>query len=168
MAAISVIGAALSFAARDAVGNTISGISIFITQPFKVGDFIVVDDKQQGTIQEIGVQQTKLLSPQKTVLIIPNSTIITRPVENHTAINPYVKFSLPLTLPTTTELEPIKKALIDSATENKWLLPTPQPKIRLITLTKDSVKIDLTAALKDPSKKALVTHQLLQALANLR
>lgn len=127
----------------------------------------MVDDKQQGTIQEIGVQQTKLLSPQKTILIIPNSTIITKPVENHTAINPYVKFSLPLSLPLTNDIEPIKKTLIASAAENKWLLPAPQPRIRIINLTKDSLKIELTAALKDPNKKALVTHQLLQALANL-
>ncbi|MFW6075566.1 MAG: mechanosensitive ion channel family protein, partial [Chloroflexota bacterium] len=50
---------AIGFAFRDIAENFLAGILILITQPFKLGDQIVVDEFE-GTVQNIEVRATKI------------------------------------------------------------------------------------------------------------
>jgi len=79
---LGIGGVAIALAAQDAVGNFIGTLSIFTDRPFKVGDWIIVDDKVDGNVEQIGFRSTKVRTWPKTLMSIPNKVLATQIVDN--------------------------------------------------------------------------------------
>ncbi|KAG5565887.1 hypothetical protein RHGRI_001713 [Rhododendron griersonianum] len=65
-------GVATAFAARDILGNILSGLSVQISQPFSIGDTIKAGSVE-GQVVEMGLTTTSLLSAEKFPTMVPNS-----------------------------------------------------------------------------------------------
>lgn len=72
---IGGVGAAfIGFAIKDFAANFFGGIVIYLTQPFGVGDQIIIKQKEvKGEVQEIGWYLTRVIDEEKQPLHIPNS-----------------------------------------------------------------------------------------------
>lgn len=81
LAGLGIGGIAIAFAAKDILENFISGITIFIEKPFKIGDYLKTSEGT-GTIEQIGIRSTKIRTPDNTVIILPNRLLSTNSVEN--------------------------------------------------------------------------------------
>lgn len=81
LASAGVIGLALAFAFQDIAANFISGIFISFRKPFITGDIIKVKD-YMGTVEEIKLRDTSILTFQGQVVTIPNKDIFQNPIEN--------------------------------------------------------------------------------------
>ena len=57
LASAGVLGIAVGFAAKDTLSNLFSGIFIVADTPYKVGDFVVLDNQIRGQIMEIGMRR---------------------------------------------------------------------------------------------------------------
>ncbi|MFX1250557.1 MAG: mechanosensitive ion channel domain-containing protein [Promethearchaeota archaeon] len=71
----TIFATAIGFASTSIAANIVGGLYISLARPFSVGDLI----KTQGTegiVLEIGLNYTKLMSFDRTVLTIPNSILI--------------------------------------------------------------------------------------------
>jgi len=79
---LGIGGIAIALAAQDAVGNFIGTLSIFTDRPFKVGDWIIVGDKVDGNVEQIGFRSTKVRTWPKTLMSIPNKVLATEIVDN--------------------------------------------------------------------------------------
>lgn len=78
---LGVGGVALAFAARDTVSNLLAGALLLADRPFKRDDMIVVD----GTfalVDEVGLRSTKLRTLDDAVLVLPNSHLSDKAIEN--------------------------------------------------------------------------------------
>jgi len=81
-------GVAFGFAAQRCVANFISGVLIFVTQPFKAGDLVATahaagEGAFRGVVKQVGWHSTSLESCKDgSVLIVPNSELSTVPVRN--------------------------------------------------------------------------------------
>ena len=84
IALTSVLTLAISLALQNALGNLISGFSLLYTKPFKSGDFVEIAG-QSGTIQEIGLTYTKLITPDNKEICVPNSSVAAAQIINFTA-----------------------------------------------------------------------------------
>lgn len=81
LAGLGIGGIAIAFAAKDILENFISGITIFIEKPFKVGDFLNTSEGL-GTVEEIGIRSTKIRTADNTIIVLPNRLLSTNSVEN--------------------------------------------------------------------------------------
>jgi MscS family membrane protein len=79
---LGIGGIAIALAAQDAVGNFIGTLSIFTDRPFKVGDWIIVGDKVDGNVEQIGFRSTKVRTWPKTLMSIPNKVLATEIIDN--------------------------------------------------------------------------------------
>ena len=61
------------------LSNFISGILIFIYEPFKLGDTIIVDGKQ-GKVEDINLRYVTLIADDVKILV-PNSLSVSKTVE---------------------------------------------------------------------------------------
>jgi small conductance mechanosensitive channel len=75
VAGLSIVGLAIGLAARDSLENFISGVTIMIDRPFRVGDQVVVDGTY-GTVQEITLRSTRLRTLNNEVMVMPNNLMI--------------------------------------------------------------------------------------------
>ncbi len=76
-------GIAVGFAAKDLLANFFGGLTIYLDQPFKVGDWIRSPDREiEGTVEHIGWRLTRIRTFDKRPLYVPNNIFTTIAVEN--------------------------------------------------------------------------------------
>mgnify|MGYP001360199365 CR=1 FL=1 len=78
----AVIGIAF-FAQWSILSNITSGIIMFFTFPYKIGDYIIIHDKEydyQGTIEDIRGFHVLLKTPDHRLITYPNSLILQKGV----------------------------------------------------------------------------------------
>lgn len=83
VALASVLTLALSLALQNALTNVIGGFTLLYTHPFHSGDFVEIADKS-GTVHEIGMSYTVLLTPDNKRVSIPNSSVVAGDIINYT------------------------------------------------------------------------------------
>ena len=74
-AGAGILVAIAGFAAQKAFSNVISGIFIVVFKPFRVGDFISIDEGQFGTVEDITLRHTVINNFENQRLVFPNSII---------------------------------------------------------------------------------------------
>lgn len=87
---IAVLGSAgltLGLALQGSLSNFAGGVLILLLKPFVVGDYIMENSgKQEGTVSEITIFYTKLLTPDNKAIMIPNGTLSNSSIVNVTAM----------------------------------------------------------------------------------
>ncbi len=78
----------IGFAFKDILGNMFAGIMVLTNNDYKLGDIIVVDDGDHeyfGRIEEITIRYTVIRTFELRKVIVPNLTMITKPVKTYDA-----------------------------------------------------------------------------------
>ena len=111
---ITVVGScglAVGLALQGSLANIAGGFVLLVVKPFKVGHYITVGDIS-GTVTEMGIFNTKLLTYDNRVVIIPNSAISNATVINLTEL-PLRRVDLTFTASYGDDTAAVKKALLD-------------------------------------------------------
>jgi MscS family membrane protein len=74
LAGLGIGGLALALAAQKTVENLFGSLAISIDQPFRIGDFVRVDEVQ-GTVESIGLRSTRIRTLDRTLISIPNGKL---------------------------------------------------------------------------------------------
>jgi MscS family membrane protein len=82
LAGISIGGIGFALASQDTIKNFFGTLTIFIDQPFGVGDTIVTGNVE-GTVEEIGLRATRIRTYHQSVVYIPNAKLIDTHIDNH-------------------------------------------------------------------------------------
>lgn len=104
LAGLGLGGLAFAMAAKDTVSNLFGSFTIFTDKPFAVGDRIVIDGND-GTVKEIGMRSTRLVTLDNRMVTIPNSHFQSGVVEN---ISSEPSRKVPLTLGLTYDMDHAK------------------------------------------------------------
>jgi len=75
-------GAAIGFASQRTLGNFMAGLFIFVTRPFRVNDYVRIDNIE-GVIDEITFNYTKILTRSGTKVFISNLKVLDQNVVNY-------------------------------------------------------------------------------------
>ena len=67
-------GLAIGLALQGSLSNFAGGVLILLTKPFRVGDYIVASGLE-GTVKDIGICYTRLLTPDNRTVIMPNGSL---------------------------------------------------------------------------------------------
>jgi MscS family membrane protein len=78
---LGIGGLAVAFAAKESLENLIASFTIFLDQPFGVGDLVTAGDVS-GTVEKIGFRSTRLRTAEKSYLTVPNKSMIDKPLDN--------------------------------------------------------------------------------------
>jgi len=81
------IGVAVGFAAQDIIKNIFGGVMVLFDRPFKVGDKIQIGD-HYGEVVEIGLRSTRIVTPDDSLVSIPNGEVVSHSVSNANAGEP--------------------------------------------------------------------------------
>lgn len=75
-------GAAIGFASQRTIGNFIAGLFVFINRPFRVNDYVRIDNVE-GIVEEITFNFTKIRTPSNTTVLISNQRILDQDITNY-------------------------------------------------------------------------------------
>ena len=86
-ALLASCGVAVGLALQGSLSNFAGGVLILVLKPFVVGDYIIENaDKMEGTVAEITIFYTKLLTPDNKAIMLPNGTLSNSSIVNVTAM----------------------------------------------------------------------------------
>jgi small conductance mechanosensitive channel len=121
-------------------------------QPFKVGEWIEVQD-YYGRVIERNLIQTKILTPDNEIVIIPNSTLLRRSFINRTRSGA-LRIQIPVVVSTEMDLTKIEGQLIHIAEDMKVdLLPDTTPQVRVTQVTPQETQLVLLLQIANPAKR---------------
>lgn len=83
IAVLGAAGLAIGLALKDSLSNIASGVMLVTLKPFRVGDFVTIND-ESGFVEEISIFQTRLRGSDNQTIVLPNSLVTTDSIINRT------------------------------------------------------------------------------------
>ncbi len=114
---LSIVGAALALSARESLENLIASFIIFFDKPFETGDVVKVNNIT-GTVERIGLRSTRLRTPEKSLVTVPNKQMVDSILDNWSVRN-LVRNEIKTLVSPHTSSEDLKKVI--SGIENVLL-----------------------------------------------
>jgi len=165
-ASAGIAGIAVALAAKDTLANFFGGISIFMDNTYKVGEYIILETGERGEVVEIGVRSTRIKTRDDVIVTIPNSIIANSKIINESAPIPRFRIRVPVGVAYGSDLEHVESVLLAVAEANSNVEKFPEPRVRLRVFADSSINFELLCWVKDPRDKGLEVHNLLKAAYN--
>ncbi len=128
IAVLGVVSLAISLAVQNALSNVVGSFSLLTTQPFHAGDFVDIGG-DSGTVEEITMNYTRLLTPDGRTIYIPNSDAATARICNYSVAGRR-RVELCFTAAYDDDMDKVKAAILRAAHHPK-LLNDPPPEVLL-------------------------------------
>jgi small conductance mechanosensitive channel len=148
LAGLGIVGLAVGLAAQDTLANLVAGITILWDRPFRIGDNVTVAGTF-GTVQEIGLRTTRILTNDKIDAILPNKTIINEKILNHTR-TPQLRLGIPVGIGYGEDIREARRVLVEAVAGNPAVLADPAPKVVVVQLGDSAVGLEVRVWLTDP------------------
>jgi len=136
------VGIGVGFGLQNVASNFISGLIILFERPVKVGDRIQVGEVD-GKVTAIGARATTVRTNDNITIIVPNSKFISENVVNWSFANQSVRFRVPIGVAYDSDLNLVKKLLLEVADENADVLKEPKAAVRLIEFGDSAIDLQL-------------------------
>lgn len=138
VALLSVGSLGITLAAEDILGNVAGGLVILSSRPFSIGDYVEVSGTS-GTVQEISLNHTKLVTPDGHLVMLPNKELASSQMINYTVLGRrrvVQKVTASYDAPTGT----VKKACMAAVAMTENVLEDPAPAVYLLSYKESSIE----------------------------
>lgn len=143
----------VGFATKDILNNLFSGVLILWKQPFKIGDYIFVKDKQ-GKVEYIGVRATTLRMDDGEQILMPNGDLYSNPLTIRGA-GAERRMKLTLSIGYDKEIEQAKSNILDVLHEARGVVAEPQPNVYVTDLASEGVNLSIYFWIKTDENKPM-------------
>lgn len=76
-----LLGAGIGFGLKDLFADIVGGLLTILERPYQIGDKITMAS-YYGEVKDIGLRATRLVTPNDTLISVPNGSIFQNPVAN--------------------------------------------------------------------------------------
>lgn len=123
VALASVLTLAISLSVQNMLTNVIGGFTLLYTKPFHSGDYVDVGS-DSGTVTEIGMTYTKLLTADNKLISIPNATVVAANIVNY-SVTGTRRVAVKIRVAYCEPSQKILDALVQAGTVDKVLMDPP-------------------------------------------
>lgn len=141
IAIIGAAGLAIGLALQGSLSNFASGVLLVSFRPARVGDYIEAAGTA-GTVSEITVFSTTLITPDKRTITVPNSKMLDGPLVNYTT-SAVRRLELVIGISYGSDVDRAIAVLQRLCDEDPRVLDEPAPVIGVLKLADSSVNIAL-------------------------
>lgn len=148
------LGVGIGFGLQKVASNYISGFIILLDRSVRIGDLVTVDNKY-GEVSQINTRYTLLKALDGTETIVPNETLITQTVVNHSLSQPNVRVAIPVQVSYDTNLEQAEALMLEAArSQPRVILDDPEspPRVFLKEFADNGVLLELAVWIRDASE----------------
>ena len=119
---LGIGGFAFALAAKDTIGNLFGSLTVLLDRPFRIGDWVLIDGKIEGTVEEVGLRSTRIRTFYDSQITVPNGQLTNVHIDNY-GQRTYRRFSTKLGLQYDTppeKLEAFCEAIRQIILAHKW------------------------------------------------
>ena len=148
VAVVGSAGVAVGLALQGSLSNIAGGVLILLLKPFKVGDYIREDSKgNEGTVTEIQMFYTKLLTFDGKTVVLPNGTLANTSLVNFTEAN-FRRLDITVGISYDSDLKKAKEILTGLVNDNKLVLQDKDKVIVVEELSESCVTMGIKCHVK--------------------
>jgi len=136
---LGISSVAIGFAFRDILQNFLAGILLLLTEPFRLGDQIVVGSFE-GTVEEIQTRATSIRTYDGRRVVIPNSDLFTQSVTVNTAFSSR-RLQYDVGIGYGDDIGKAKEVILDALRRVHGVVRDPAPEALVVDLAGSSVNI---------------------------
>jgi small conductance mechanosensitive channel len=167
LAGFGIAGLAVGFAAKDSLGNFISGVTILLDRPFHVGDWVAVGDIY-GQVKELTLRSTRIQTPNREIVVIPNDQMVNQALWNRSAKGAY-RLDVEFGVAYKEDIDQVRDVVLALVEGDDRLASHPEPTVAVTKLNSSSVDFQLRIWLLDAGLSLPVrweyTEKIRKALA---
>lgn len=142
------LGVGIGFGLQSIVNNFVSGLILLAERPIKVGDWIKVSGGE-GYVKRINVRSTEIETFEKCSIIVPNSNLISEPVQNWTHSDTMGRVTIRVGVSYGSDPEEARAILLDCARAHDKVLAFPAPAAYFVDFGASSLDFLLFAYIGD-------------------
>jgi len=139
IAVLGAAGLAIGMALQGSLANFAGGVLILIFKPFRVGDIINAQG-QSGTVKEIQIFHTVVVSGDNKTIIVPNGVLSNGIIINNTVLGTE-RFDLSVIIDGGNNLEIAQKAAREACSNVPSILSTPAPAVSILRFNNDDIEL---------------------------
>ncbi|MBT3836033.1 mechanosensitive ion channel family protein [Candidatus Woesearchaeota archaeon] len=134
LAGVGISGIVLGLALQDALKNIFGGITLVLDKTYIVGDKIKLESGDVGTIHDIGLRSTKMITFDNEIIYVPNGYLANSRVQNYTRPSPKVRTNVEFGVDYGTDIQKVKKIVLKALSEMEGLLDEPAPDVIFLSM----------------------------------
>lgn len=123
VAVFGAAGLAVGLALQGNLGHFASGVMLLIFRPFTIGDFVTAGG-HTGTIDEVGLFATTMVTPNNDKIIVANSGITGGSITNHTVLG-IRRAEISVGVGYGEDMKAVMKVLTEAASKSEFVLDDP-------------------------------------------
>lgn len=147
IAIIGAAGLAIGLALQGSLSNFAAGVLMIIFRPFKAGDYIE-GGGTAGTVEEIEIFTTKLVSPDNKYIIVPNAKMLSDNIVNYSTKETR-RVTLTFGISYADDIDTARSVIQEIIDQDERILQDPKPAILVSTLGESSVDLSVRAWTKN-------------------
>lgn len=165
LASAGIVGIAVGFAAKDTLANLFSGVFILADAPYKIGDYIVLENAERGKVTHIGIRSTRILTRDDVEVTIPNSIMGNTRIVNESG-GPHEKFRVrvPVGVAYGSDIDEVKNILMQVAAAEPLVSTDPEPRVRFRRFGASSLDFELLIWAENPELRGRAVDALNSAI----
>ena len=136
------VGVGIGFGLQNITSNFISGLVILAERPITIGDRVEVAGVT-GQVVKIRARSTVVVTNDNITTIVPNQKFIDSPVTNWTYGDPRVRFRIPVGVAYGSDVELVRRTLIEAGKEDPHVLKDPAPSVFFKAFGDSSLNFEL-------------------------
>ncbi len=163
--ALGVGSLAVALALQDTLSNLFAGIHILLERSIRVGDFVRLENGQEGYVEDISWRTTRIRMLPNNMIIIPNNKLAQTIVTNYYLPEKRMSLLIPVSVSYSSDPERVEKILVDEARKAvgkiDGLLGEPEPFVRFIPgFGESSLDFTLICHVREFVDQYYVQHEL--------
>lgn len=166
VATAGVATAAIALASQETLSNMLGGLAILIDRPFRVGDWIELNDGRVGVVVEIGLRTTRIRQFDGTALVVPNKDMANTRVINYALPTPQAAIRQTIRVTYDTDVEKAKQVLREVLESHPEVLKDPAPGVWLSAFSTYSLDLFFSCWVDSYTNRFRVTDELNMQILN--
>ncbi len=126
IASLGIAGFAIGFAVKDILSNIIGGIVLLLDNAFALGDKVTIDN-DTGIIREVGLRNTKLMTYDNEIIVIPNGELMNKKFKNYVLPDPKIRCAVDFTAAYGSSVEKVEEVVLGVAKSMEDVCADPAP-----------------------------------------
>jgi len=145
------LGVGLGLGLQKIASNYVSGFTLLLENSIRIGDMVEVGGRY-GQVTQIATRYTLLRDLDGTETILPNETMVTSPVINHSLTDKDNRIFLPIQVAYGSDLDRVRQLMLAAAAAHPKVLKTPGPAVLLKGFGESGIDMELAVWLNTPDE----------------
>jgi small-conductance mechanosensitive channel len=173
LASAGVLGIALGFGAKDSLANLFAGVAILADGPYKLGDWIVINDTLRGQVTHVGMRSTRLRTMDDVEITIPNAMVANGQILNEMGgPQSAQRIRLPVSVAYGSDVPTVRRALLSATEGLTGLCAEPAPRAHFTGFGDSALNFGLLVWIDAPEQRDAtidaLNERIYQALADAK